>query len=507
MPRLAGSAIALIVLCRAVAPPNASRVEFREVARESGLLFVLDNNPTPEKHMIETMPGGIAVFDYDGDGRPDIFFTNGAAIPSLRKSAPKYHNRLFHNEGNMRFRDVTEEAGVAGDGYSMGVAAGDFDNDGKVDLFVTGVRHNILYRNLGNGKFEDVTVRSGIKSNEWSVAAGWFDIDNDGRLDLLVVNYGAWFPEAERYCGDQSRNLRVYCHPKYYEPRPNQLYRNRGDGTFEDISESSGIAASLGRAMGVAFADYDRDGKMDAFVTNDNLPNFLFHNKGGGRFEEVALRSGTALLDTGKAIASMGTDFRDYDNDGWPDIVFAALNGETFPLFHNERDGTFRDATYSSKLGSLTMRRGGWGPVIADFDNDGWKDVFTSDGHVNDLVELFEPATFKQPNSLFLNLGTGQFADSGCAALAASVRAHRGVAAADFDGDGKLDLVVSALGEPAELWRNTTATTNHWLSIRLRGTRSNRDGIGAAVRIGNQVYEMTGPRVTGVPYTPEEVPR
>lgn len=473
----------------ASAPPGS--ICFRNVANEAGLHFTLDNSPTPAKHMIETMPGGLAVFDYDGDGRPDIFFTNGASVPSLKKNDPRFFNRLFHNEGAMQFRDVTAQAGLAGDGYSMGAAVGDFDNDGKPDLFVAGVYHNTLYRNLGGGRFEDVTAKSGIKSNEWSVAAGWFDFDNDGRLDLLVVNYGAWSPDTERYCGDQTRNLRVYCHPKYYDPRPNQLYRNRGDGTFEDVSEKSGVAAYRGRGMGVAFADYDRDGRLDAFVTNDNLPNFLFHNLGGGRFEEVGLTAGVALPDNGKPIASMGTAFADYNNDGWPDIVVVALNRETFPLFINTGRGAFKDGTYASKLGALSMDHGGWGPVLADFDNDGWKDLFTSNSHVNDIVERFEPAAYKQANSVFVNLRNGQFAESTCDALKAIWRAHRGVAAADFDGDGKLDVVVTALGEPAELWQNTTQSANHWLLLKLTGARSNRDAIGAVIQVANQTYQMT----------------
>jgi hypothetical protein len=469
----------------------AAPVCFQNVAEQAGLRFTVENNPTPKKHMIETMPGGVAVFDYDNDGRPDIYFTNGASIPSLKKDAPRYFNRLFRNEGDMKFRDVTDAAGVAGDGYSMGATAGDFDNDGKVDLFVAGVYHNILFRNLGGGKFEDVTAKAGIRSDEWSVAGGWLDFDNDGLLDLAVVNYGTWAPSSERYCGDESRGIRVYCHPRYYPPRPNQLYRNKGDGSFEDVSRASGIAAHRGRGMSVGIADYDRDGRVDFFVTNDNLPNFLFHNDGGGKFSEVGLPSGVSLLDTGKAVASMGADFQDYDDDGWPDIVVVALTGETFPVFRNGRDGSFSDATQASGVALLSSRRSGWGPILADFDNDGRKDLFSSNAHVNDIVERFEPTTYKQANSVFVNLGNGRFADSTCAGMKESVRAHRGDAAADFDGDGKLDVVVAALGEPAELWRNTSPGSNHWLTIKLEGIRSNRDGIGAIVRLGKQTREAS----------------
>lgn len=475
----------------ALGAPAGPRIAFRDVAEEAGVRFVLDNNATPQKHMIETMVGGLAAFDFDNDGRTDLYFTNGASIPSMRKDGARHFNRLFRNEGVMKFRDVTTEAGVTGEGYSMGVAAADYDNDGNVDLFVAGVQKNILYRNLGNGKFEDVTAKSGIRSDEWSVAAAWFDFDNDGLLDLMVVNYGKWWPGYDRFCGDASRGIRVYCHPKYFEPRPNQLYRNRGDGTFEDVSKKSGVAANLGRAMGIAVADYDGDGKMDAFVTNDNLPNFLFHNLGGGKFEEVGLLAGVALLDHGKPVASMGTDFRDYDNDGRPDIAVVALNGETFPVFHNEGGGRFRDVTFVSRMAGLSVRRGGWGPAWVDLDNDGWKDLFVTNAHVNDLVEQFEPYAFRQANTVFLNDGTGKFDVAESAALAKSVRAHRGAAFADFNGDGKLDVATSSIGAPAELWLNESGSGNHWLTVKLRGTKSNRDGIGARVHVGNQWNEMT----------------
>ncbi len=464
---------------------------FEDVAPNSGLNFVLHNYPTPEKHMIETMAGGVAVFDYDGDGRPDIFFTNGAPLPTLKKTGAESSNRLFHNEGGMKFRDVTETAGIGGEGYSMGAAAADYDNDGKPDLFVAGVNRNLLYRNLGNGRFEDVTEKAGIRSGKWAVAAGWFDYNNDGRLDLWVVHYAKWTPETDRFCGDTAHNIRIYCHPKYYEGFASTLYRNRGDGTFEDVSEKAGIAGFAGRGMSVSFADYDSDGWPDVFVTNDNMPNFLFHNRGNGTFEETGLLAGVALRSDGKPVAGMGTDFRDYNNDGWPDIVFTALSGETFPLFKNDGKGNFIDATYGSRIGAASLRHSGWGVGLVDFNNDGAKDLFTANSHVNDRVELFEASAYKEPNSLFANRGDGTFVDVSNEAGFTASKAHRGAAFADFDGDGRIDIVVSALGEPAELWHNTTPAANHWIALQLHGTRSNRDGLGARVRIGNQWNEMT----------------
>ncbi|HYY72514.1 MAG TPA: CRTAC1 family protein [Candidatus Bathyarchaeia archaeon] len=470
---------------------SLSPIRFRNVAESAGLHFVLENHPTPQKHLIESMAGGVAAFDYNNDGLTDIFFTNGASVPSLQKDSPKYFNRLFRNEGSMRFTDVTEDAGVAGSGYSMGAAAGDYDNDGHVDLFVAGVYRNILYRNLGNGRFEDITENSGIKSDKWSVAAGWFDYDNDGWLDLFVVNYAHWTPDFNRFCGDRERNLRVYCHPKYFEGLPNTLYRNRRDGTFEDVTAKSGIAAHIGRGMSVAFADYDQDGLMDVFVTNDNMPNFLFHNRGDGTFEEVALEAGVALTNNGLPVASMGADFRDYDNDGLPDLNFTALAGETFPLFRNLGKGAFQDATHRSRLGLFSVARSGWSNGFFDFNNDGWKDLFTANSDVNDLIDLFQPTHYRQPNSLFANLGNGAFQDVSAEAGFTIARAHRGSAFADFANEGKISVVVSALGEPAELWQNISPGENHWLILKLIGTRSNRDGIGAVVRMGEQTNHVT----------------
>jgi hypothetical protein len=472
---------------------SLSPIRFRNVADAAGLHFVLENHPTPQKHLIESMAGGVAAFDYNNDGLTDVFFTNGASIPSLQKDSPKYFNRLFRNEGGMRFRDVTEDAGVAGTGYSMGVAAGDYDNDGHVDLFVAGVFRNTLYHNQGDGHFEDVTEKAGIKSDKWAVAAGWFDYNNDGLLDLFVVNYASWSPSYDRFCGDPSRNLRVYCHPSYFEGLTNTLYRNRGDGTFEDVSERAGIAQHHGRGMSLAFADYDNDGFMDIFVTNDNQENFLFHNRGDGTFEEVGVLAGVALLNSGKPVSGMGTDFRDYDNDGRPDISVVDLANETFPLFHNLGGGLFEDATYRTRLSGLTIERSGWSTGFFDLNNDGWKDLFTTCSHVDDNVEMFQATRYKQPNGLFANLGNGTFYDvSAQAGDDFQVpRAHRGCAFADFNNDGKIDVVVVSLQDRAELWENVSPDPNHWIILKLTGTKSNRDGIGARVRIDKQCNHMS----------------
>jgi len=484
-----------LLACASLAVPQGDTpapVKFRNAASSAGITFILENSATPEKQVIETMVGGVAVFDYDGDGRPDIFFTNGAAIPQLEKNAAKYSNLLYRNLGGMKFKDVTAAAGLEGAGYCHGVAAADYDNDGHVDLFVAGVRSNHLYRNLGNGRFEDVTQKAGIRGGAWAIAGGWFDYDNDGLLDLFVANYLKWSPENPPYCGDPDRKIRSYCHPRFYEGLPGALYHNRGDGTFEDVSEKSGIASHIGKAMSVSFADYDGDGFMDIFVTNDKMPNFLFHNLGNGKFEEVALEAGVALPDNGHEVSGMGSDFRDYDNDGLPDIVFAALAGETFPIFRNARGG-FRLWSHRSRLASLSVRRSGWSPFFVDLNNDGWKDLFVSGGHVNDTVEFFEAAQYKQANSVFVGTGDGTFRDASAAAGPdfQTARAHRGAAFADFNGDGKLDVAVSVIGESAELWENTSPGDNSWLILRLQGTRSNRDGIGARVRIGTQYNHMT----------------
>lgn len=475
-----------------VLPPARSPIRFRNVATAAGLNFVLENDATPEKHEIETMLGGVAAFDYNGDGLTDIYFTNGAAIPSLKKDSSKYFNRLYRNKGGMKFTDVTLQAGVQGEGYSMGAAAADYDNDGHVDLFVAGVYRNTLYRNLGNGKFEDVTAHAGIKSDQWSVAAGWFDYDNDGWLDLFVVNYTQDPLKFNRFCGNPAKNIRMYCDPQYLEGLPNTLYHNNRDGTFRDVTTEAGLAKHVGKGMSVAFADYDRDGFADVFVANDSVPNFLFHNRGDGTFDEVGLLAGVALPNNGQSISSMGVDFRDYNNDGLPDLQVTALFGETFPLFRNLGKGVFEDATETSRLATLTSKRSAYSNGVFDFNNDGWKDIFTANAHVDDNIELFIATAYKLQNSVFLNAGDGTFSAVPQSGLELEPpRAHRGAAFADFNNDGKIDVVTSSIGGPAELWENISEDDHHWLVIRLEGTRSNRDGIGTIIALDGQHNHMT----------------
>ena len=472
------------------APFAAGEIRFQDLALPAGLAFKLENSPTPAKHLPETMAGGVAAFDYDGDGRTDVFFTNGAAMPTLVKDGARYGNRLFRNLGAWKFRDVTTEAGLGGAGYSMAAFAGDFDNDGHVDLFVAGVRHNILYRNRGDGGFDDVTAKAGIGSAEWSIGGAWVDFDNDGLLDLFVVNYVDWTPAFDQFCGDAARNIRVYCHPRLFKGTANRLYRNLGNGRFADVSIESGVAAHVGKGMAVAVADYDGDGRPDLFVTNDKMPNFLFHNLGQGRFEEVAFAVGVALVDTGTEMSAMGVDFRDVANSGSPDIVATALAGETFPFFRNLGKGSFADSGFVSKLGVLSRIYSGWGIGIFDFDNDGWKDIFTANSHVSDRVEAFEATAYRQHNIVFRNTGASRF-EASSRFDGQSAQAHRGCAFADFDHDGRIDVVVSSLGAGPELWRNVSAPDSAWLVVKLTGVKSNRDGIGAVVRIGDQTNHMT----------------
>jgi hypothetical protein len=475
-------------LLASLKPGEPSRIGFENRQAQSGVTFVLNNGTTDDKPIIDSTLGGVALLDYDNDGYLDLFFTNGASIPGLNKSNPAFSNRLYHNNRDGTFTDVTERAGVAGEGYSMGAAAADYDNDGWTDLYVTGVNRNILYHNNKDGTFTDVTEKAGVTGvfggkKLWSVSAAWIDYDNDGLLDLFVANYLEWSPENSRVCGAPGK--RLSCPPSLYKGEPNILYHNNGDGTFTDVSAATGIAACIGKGMGVAIADYDGDGWTDIFVANDNERNFLFKNRRGQGFDEVGVESFVAYTDDGVPVSSMGVDFRDWSNNGRPGLFLTALGGETFPLFRNEDRGIFTMATYESGIGFATFKMSGWGAGIYDFDNDGYKDLFSANSHVSENADVNPQQQYRQPNGVFQNLRNATFQDvSAEAGPAVRLRAaHRGAAFGDLNNDGKVDVVVSAIGSSAELLYNRSTGGNHWIAIETVGVKSNRDGIGTRIKL------------------------
>jgi enediyne biosynthesis protein E4 len=476
-------------------------IRFEDITSRSGLQFTTNSSPTPNKNQPETMVSGIGLIDYDNDGWLDIFIINGAAIPSLKKESPQYYNRLFHNNHDGSFTDVTEKAGLAGDGYDMGVAVGDFDNDGWEDIYVASVTKNHLYRNNGDGTFTDVTDKAGVGApmykgqKMWSAAAGWVDYNNDGKLDLFVSNYCRWEVNKDPMCLGGGR-LRAYCHPKFYEPLPSTLYRNNGDGTFTDVSDETGISTKLGKGMGIGFNDYDGDGYIDIFVANDNMPNSLFHNLKGKAFEEVAMDAGVAYSENGKAVSGMGIEFRDLDNDGLPDIWHTATELETFPLFRDRGAGIFIDVTGRSGLARPTLEMSGWSNGVADFDNDGLKDLFVARGNVLDNIAEFSNRTYAEPNSVFRNLGKMTFEDvtAQTGADMQLAEPYRGTVIGDLFNDGHMDILVTVLNGKTRILRNVTPDTNNWVEFKLVGTKSNDMAIGAQVKIttedGKNQYDI-----------------
>lgn len=506
----AGLSLSLASFAQSTAP-----IRFEEIATKAGVHYVTANSPTPNKNQVETMVSGVALFDYDGDGYLDIYAVGGAAIPSLKKDDPKYWNRLYHNNHDGTFSDVTEKAGVAGAGYGMGVAIGDFDNDGRPDIFVANVTANQLFHNNGDGTFTDVAQKTGVAGalfkgkKMWAVGAGWFDYNNDGLLDLFVVNYCVWEVNKDPYCSIKE-GVRAYCHPKYYAPLHNTLYRNNGNGTFTDVSAQTGIAAAMGKGMSVSFADYDGDGFLDAFVANDTTQNFLFHNEGGKRFEETGLWAGVAFSRDGTALSGMGSDFKDVMNDGKPAIWHTAVEHESFPLYIQRNKGEFVDMTMAAGLGA-TKEMSGWGNGIVDFDNDGWKDLFVARANVMDNIsEQIPTRRYPEPNTVFRNLGNGKFEDVSSTAGEDFQKeaAHRGVAFGDIDNDGRVDMVVSVLNGPLKIFHNITTGNNHWIALQLVGTKSNRMGLGAQVHIttpdGKQQWNEA---TTAVGYASSSDPR
>ena len=455
-------------------------VRFENTAAAAGIDFLLRNDAAGRKYQVETMLGGVVVIDFDNDGWPDIYATNGAALPSLQKSDPRFHNRLYRNNRDGTFADVTQRAGISGKGYSMGAAVGDFDNDGWEDLYVVGVNENLLYRNNGDGTFADITRIAGVDGRDgsgrklWSVAAAWLDYDNDGDLDLWVSNYCEWSPGSDPVCGGLARSARTYCSPDSYRGQPNLLYRNEGGQTFKDVSVETGVGKLVGKGMGVAVSDFNNDGYPDVFVAHDNARNQLFRNTANGRFEEIGIPAGVAFNGDGRHISGMGADFRDYDGDGRPDIVMTGLRRETFELFRNVDGQEFADVSAESGILRLSQPWSGWSCAFVDFDNDGWRDFFVANGD----LDVGGP----QPNRLFRNNGRGHFVDvsSEAGPDLQVARLHRGAAFADLDNDGRVDVVVSALNEPLEVLMNR-GPRRRWLHLKLRGTRSNRSALGARV--------------------------
>jgi enediyne biosynthesis protein E4 len=488
--RIAAAFLVLVSAGVLVAAPPASvdPVVFEEVAAARGLRFLTNSGRSPRRHQPETMVAGVALFDYDGDGWLDLYAVNGAPIEGLVKTAPEHWNRLYRNRGDGTFEDVTEKAGVAGRGYDLGVATGDYDDDGHTDVFVAGLRRNTLFRNRGDGTFQDVTEKAGLARPDpkygtlWAVAAAFVDYDRDGALDLFVSNYCVWDPATEPRCGKPEAP--DYCHPKQYQGLPNSLFHNNRDGTFTDVSAPSGIRDHVGKGMGIGVADFDDDGFSDLFVANDTTPSFLFLNNRNGTFTESAFERAVAYTERAEAVSGMGADARDFDDDGLPDVFETALTNETFPLFKNLGRATFEEVTARSGVAGLSRPRSGWGNGIVDLNNDGRKDLFVACADVMDRDGDFR-ARVPMANAVFLNQGDGRFVDGSPGAGEAFARkaVHRGAAFGDVDNDGRVDVAVTALDGPLELWRNVSGGARHWLLVDLRGRKSGRDAMGAKVRL------------------------
>jgi hypothetical protein len=476
---------------------------FVDITGRSGVEFQHQAPHGSRKYLIETMGSGVALFDYDNDGRLDVFLVNGASFGDFvpkgtipQKTGPQYWNRLYHQKPDGTFEDRTEKAGLQGVGYGMGVAVGDYDNDGNEDLYVTAYGGNKLYHNNGDGTFSDVTAKAGVGGSGWSSSAAWVDLDNDGYLDLVVLRYVQWDWE-DVWCGEHREGFRGYCHPDSFQPISMLVYHNNGNGTFTEEARKLGLDKPA-KALGIAIADYDRDGHPDIFIANDAMVEFLFHNKGDGTFEEVGLQSETAVDGQGRTYSGMGIDFSDYDNDGWPDLLVDDLANQEYALYRNNRDGTFDYDSYATGIGRSTMLHSGWGLRFVDYDNDGWKDLLVAQGHDLDTIEKISPQLhYREPVMLLRNIGGKGFVDVGSVSgeVFRQRWVGRGMAIGDLDNDGRMDAVVTENGGPVHILMNRTKTANHWIGFKLVGHKSNRDGIGAVIEVdtakGSQWYTVT----------------
>jgi len=498
----------------ALAPPKPVP-KFEDVAGKLGIRFQHQASPTSKKYLLETMGSGVALFDYDNDGRLDIFFGNGARIDDPtpkatipQKDGPKYWNRLYHQKADGTFEDATEAAGLTGKGYSTGVAVADYDNDGHEDIFVAGFGRNTLYHNNGDGTFTDVTDQAGVAGGGWSTSAAWLDYDKDGRLDLIVARYIEW-TFSDIYCGEHREGYRAYCHPDTFKPIAPLLYHNDGDGKFTLVTQKAGLEKQ-GKGLGVSVCDFDRDGWPDIVIANDAMPEFLFHNKGDGTFEELGLMSGMSVDSSGAAFSGMGIDCADYNNDGWPDIIITDLANQRYALFSNQSDGTFDYVTNSSDLGSISQFHSGWGVRFLDYNNDGWKDLLIAQSHVMDTIEKSEPhLRYREPPLLLHNAAGKKFVNVSDVAgdVFQQAWAARGMAIGDINNDGKIDAVVSSTNGPAWILFNQTQMTNHWIEFKLQGVKSNRDGIGSIVKITSSRGDQYAMVTTSGSYQSSSDPR
>ena len=469
-------------------PPAVTPGKFVDITPATGIHFQHVAPHTSRKYLIETMGSGVALFDCDNDGRLDLYVVNGAPYPDPtpkgfipQKTSPDHWNRMYRQKPDGGFEDITVKSGLQGVGYGMGVAVADYDNDGYEDIFVTGYGGNRLYHNNGNCTFTDVTEKAGVSGSGWSTSAAWVDLDNDGLLDLVVLRYVTWDWE-DLWCGPPEN--RGYCHPDSFQPIPMLVYHNDGHGHFTEVAHKLGLDKPA-KALGIAVADYDNDGRMDIFVANDSMPEFLFHQKQDGTFEEVGLESGVAVDGDGRTYAGMGVDFTDYDNDGYPDLVVTNLANQKYALYHNAHDGTFDYASYTSGVGAMTLLHSGWSLHFVDYDNAGRKDLLIAQGHDLDTVEKSYPhLRYREPMMLLRNVG-GRFVD--VSSMSGNVFHEawvgRGMAIGDIDNDGRIDAVVSTNGGPVHVLHNETPTSNHWLTLKLVGHKSNRDGIGAVIKV------------------------
>jgi hypothetical protein len=496
--QLVGNASVRMVRAAAQEKPSATSdaslkdlpARFVDITKQAGVKFDYKSSHTSKKYLVETMAPGVALFDYDNDGRLDIFLVNGAPLDDPtpkgtipKKTGPVYWNRLYHQKPDGAFEDVTEKAGLQGEGYGMGVAVGDYDNDGYEDLYVTAYGGNRLYHNNGNGTFTDVTEKAGVKASGWSSSAAWVDLDSDGFLDLVVLRYLEWdFDDI--FCGEHTENGRAYCHPDVFKPTSSLVYHNNGNGTFSEVAGKVGLN-KLGKGLGIAIADYDRDGHIDLFVANDSMLEFLYHNRGDGTFEEVGLAAGVAVDGDGRTFAGMGVDFADYNNDGWPDLIVTDLANQRYALYQNNGDESFTYASQLAGIGHITMGHSGWGIRFFDYDNDGWKDLLIAQGHDLDTIEInFPNLRYREPPLIAHNNGKS-FVDVSKASggIFEQALVSRGLAIGDINNDGRLDAVITTNDGPAYVLSNETPTDNHWLLLNLVGHKSNRDGIGAVVKL------------------------